>query len=180
MAVDKGPGSSITPKKEWIMEKCLIVAIGENNGIGVKGNLPWHISGDLKYFKSVTAGYPVIMGRTTYFSLPFRPLKGRKNIVLNLGGDPIPEATCVYSFDEAFAEAEPAQKCFVMGGASVYKAAINFMDVLYITHVHTVVENADAFFPEIDKNIWKLDSISPVNKDEESGLEYEFAIYKRK
>ena len=162
------------------MEKCLIVAIGENNGIGVKGDLPWHISGDLKYFKSVTAGYPVIMGRTTYFSLPFRPLKGRKNIVLNLGGDPIPEATCVYSFDEAFAEAEPAEKCFVMGGASVYKAAINFMDVLYITHVHTVVENADAFFPEIDKNIWKLDSISSVNKDEESGLEYEFAVYRRR
>ena len=132
------------------MEKCLIVAIADNNGIGVKGQLPWHISEDLKYFKKVTHGYPVIMGRTTYFSLPFRPLKGRKNIVLNAGGDPIPDVTCVYSFEEAFAEAEPAEKCFIMGGASVYRAAINLMDTLYITHVHTVVADADAFFPEID------------------------------
>ena len=77
------------------MEKCLIVAIADNRGIGVKGELPWHIAEDLKYFKKVTHGYPVIMGRTTYFSLPFRPLKGRKNIVLNAGGDPIPEVTCV-------------------------------------------------------------------------------------
>ena len=77
------------------MLKCLIVAIADNYGIGVKGDLPWHISEDLQYFKATTKGYPVIMGRTTYFSLPFRPLKGRKNIVLNLGGDPIPEVTCV-------------------------------------------------------------------------------------
>ena len=55
------------------MEKCLIVAIADNRGIGVKGELPWHIAEDLKYFKKVTHGYPVIMGRTTYFSLPFRP-----------------------------------------------------------------------------------------------------------
>ena len=88
------------------MEKCLIVAVADNNAIGVKGDLPWHLSEDLKYFKRTTSGCPVIMGRTTYFSLPFRPLKGRKNIVLNLGGDPIPDVTCVYSFDEAFAEAE--------------------------------------------------------------------------
>ena len=72
------------------MKKCIIVAIGDNNGIGVKNSLPWHLPGDLKYFKSVTRGYPVIMGRTTYFSIG-RPLPGRKNIVLNLGGDPIPE-----------------------------------------------------------------------------------------
>ena len=75
------------------MLKCLIVAIADNYGIGVKGELPWHISEDLQYFKATTKGYPVIMGRTTYFSLPFPPLKGRKNIVLNLGGVDSPEAT---------------------------------------------------------------------------------------
>ena len=112
------------------MQKCLIVAVADNYGIGVKGGLPWHISEDLKYFKAQTAGYPVIMGRTTYFSLPFRPLKGRLNIVLNLGGDPIEEVLCVNSFDEAYRAAEQsgAQKCFVMGGASVYKAAMPEMD----------------------------------------------------
>lgn len=176
MAGNQGAGSSL------IMEKCLIVAIADNNGIGVRGGLPWHISEDLQYFKKVTHGYPVIMGRTTYFSLPFRPLKGRRNIVLNLGGEPIPEVECVYSFDQAYAAAEAtgAEKCFVMGGASVYRAAINDMDTLYITHVHTVVEDADAFFPEIDPEVWEVSSRTDVHKDEASGLEYEFVVYKKR
>lgn len=164
------------------MEKCLIVAIADDHAIGVRGGLPWHLSEDLKYFKRTTAGYPVIMGRTTYFSLPFHPLKGRKNIVLNLGGDPIPEATCVYSFDEAFAEAEAdgKEKCFVMGGASVYRAAIDMMDRLYITHVHTTIPEADAFFPEIDPAVWKVKSSSETLKDEETGYEFEFVVYTRR
>ena len=164
------------------MEKCIIVAVADNWGIGVNGDLPWHISEDLKYFKAVTAGFPVIMGRTTYFSLPFHPLKGRKNIVLNLGGDPIPEATCVYSFDEAFAEAEAtgAEKCFIMGGASVYKAAISMMDRLYITHVHTVVENADVFFPQIDPAVWEEESRSETHVDPQTGFPFEFVVYRRR
>ena len=163
------------------MEKCLIVAIADNNGIGIKGQLPWHLSEDLKYFKRVTSGYPVIMGRTTYFSLPFHPLKGRKNIVLNAGGDPIPEATCVYSFEDAFSEAEAtgADKCFIMGGASVYRAAINQMDTLYITHVHTVIE-ADAWFPEIDPAIWEKTSSSETLTDPETGFSFEFAVYRKR
>ena len=163
------------------MEKCLIVAIADNNGIGIKGQLPWHLSEDLKYFKRVTSGFPVIMGRTTYFSLPFHPLKGRKNIVLNAGGDPIPEATCVYSFEEAFAEAEAteAERCFVMGGASVYKAAIDRMDRLFITHVHTEID-ADAWFPEINPEIWKEESRSETLHDEETGFNFEFTVYTRK
>ena len=107
------------------MEKCLIVAVADDWAIGVKGGLPWHLPEDLKYFKEKTRGFPVIMGRTTYFSLPFRPLKGRKNIVLNLGWDPIPDdVVCVNSFEEAYAAAEGAEKCFIMGGASVYRAAL--------------------------------------------------------
>ena len=162
------------------MEKCLIVAIGEKNEIGVRGTLPWHLSEDLKYFKRVTSGYPVIMGRTTYFSLPFRPLKGRKNIVLNLGGDPIPEVICANSFEEAFAAAEPCEKSFIMGGASVYRAAIDMMDRLFITHVHTTVPEADAFFPEINPDIWKVESRSEMFRDEETGYDFEFVVYVRK
>lgn len=163
------------------MEKCLIVAVADNWGIGVKGDLPWHIGEDLQYFKKTTHGYPVIMGRTTYFSLPFRPLKGRRNIVLNLGGDPIPEVVCVNSFEEAYAEAAAdSPRCFIIGGASVYRAAVNDMDTLYITHVHTVVEEADVFFPEIDPAIWKVDSRSEMHKDPETGFEFEFVVYKRR
>ena len=162
-----------------IMEKCLIVAVADNLAIGVRGGLPWHLSEDLKYFKRQTAGYPVIMGRTTYFSLPFHPLKGRKNIVLHLGGDPIPEATCVYSFDEAFDEAlaEGKDRCFVMGGASVYKAAIGMMDRLFITHVHTEIPEADAFFPIIDPEVWKVESSSETLHDDETGYDFEFVQY---
>lgn len=162
------------------MEKCLIAAVADNWGIGVKGDLPWHIPEDLKYFKRTTEGYPVIMGRTTYFSLPFRPLKGRKNIVLNLGGDPIPEVDCVNSFEEAFAAAEPAGKCFIIGGASVYKAAIDDMDYLYITHVHTVVEDADVFFPQIDSTKWEVKSKSETYTDPSTLWKFEFVVYQKK
>ena len=163
------------------MEKCLIVAVADNLAIGVKGGLPWHLSEDLKYFKETTRGFPVIMGRTTYFSLPFRPLKGRKNIVLNLGGDPIPDdVVCVDSFEEAFAAAEPAPRCFVMGGASVYRQAIDWMDRLYITHVHTIISDADVYFPEINSDIWAVDTRSGLRTDEASGLEYEFVTYVRR
>ena len=161
------------------MEKCLIVAVADNWGIGKKGDLPWHISEDLKYFKEKTRGCPVIMGRTTYFSLPFRPLKGRKNIVLNLGGDPIPEVECVNSFDEAYAAAEPAERCFIMGGASVYRAAVPDMDRLFITHVHTVID-ADVFFPEIDMDVWEVESRSEMHTDPETGFNFEFVVYRKK
>ncbi|MBR1574772.1 MAG: dihydrofolate reductase [Bacteroidales bacterium] len=162
------------------MKKCLIVAVADNWGIGVKGALPWHISEDLKYFKAVTRGCPVIMGRTTYFSIG-RPLPGRLNIVLNLGGDPIPEVECVYSFEEAYAvaQASGAQKCFIIGGASVYKAALPEMDRLYITHVHTEVKEADAFFPTIDPAVWQPISTSETHTDPETGFEFEFVVYER-
>ena len=163
------------------MEKCLIVAVADNGAIGVKGGLPWHLSADLKYFKEKTRGLPVIMGRTTYFSLPFRPLKGRKNIVLNLGWDPIPEdVVCVNSFEEAYAAAEPAPRCFVIGGASVYRQAIDSMDRLYITHVHTIISDADAFFPEINSDIWTAESRSGLLTDPETGLTFEFVVYVRR
>ena len=163
------------------MEKCLIVAVADNGAIGVKGGLPWHLSADLKYFKEKTRGFPVIMGRTTYFSLPFRPLKGRKNIVLNLGWDPIPEdVVCVDSFEEAYAAAEPAPRCFVIGGASVYRQALDSMDRLYITHVHTIISDADAFFPEINSDIWQVEARSGILKDDETGYEFEFVTYIRR
>lgn len=163
------------------MIKALIVAVADNYGIGVKNALPWHISEDLKYFKEVTHGYPVIMGRSTYFSIG-RPLPGRLNIVLNLGGDPIEGVSCVYSFDEAFAAAEAsgAEKCFIIGGASVYKAALPLMDRLYITHVHTVVEDADVFFPQIDPAVWEKESVSPTHTDPETGFKFEFVVYRKR
>lgn len=163
------------------MIKCMIAAVADNYGIGVKGDLPWHLSQDLKYFKEQTKGYPVIMGRTTYFSIG-RPLPGRLNIVLNAGGDPIEGVECVNSFEEAYEVAARSgkEKCFVIGGASVYRAAINEMDLLYITHVHTDVDGADAFFPQIDPELWTVQSHSETFTDPESGYRFEFVIYAKK
>ena len=164
------------------MQKCLIVAVAQDGGIGAKGDLPWHISEDLKYFKAQTSGYPVIMGRTTYNSLPFRPLKGRLNIVLSRKGEPIEGTTVVGDLESAYRVAEDsgAQKCFVMGGASVYKAAMSDMDLLYVTEVHTVVREADVFFPEIDPQMWNIISKSETHTDPETGFEFEFVVYERK
>lgn len=151
-----------------------------NNAIGKDGTLPWHISGDLKYFKRTTAQYPVIMGRKTYESLPFRPLKGRLNIVLSRGGADIPGALCVGSLDEAYAAAGDASKCFVIGGASVYEAAMDSVDTMYVTMVHTEVAGADSYFPEIDTLVWNKIRQSDTFKDGDGMPEYEFAVYARK
>ena len=162
------------------MKKCIIVAVADNWGIGIKNALPWHISEDLQYFKAVTRGYPVIMGRATYFSIG-RPLPGRENIVLNLGFEDIPGVRCAYSFEEAYAAAEATgkDKCFIIGGASVYRAALPQMDRLYITHVHTEVKDADVFFPEIDPTVWTPVNVSETHTDPETGFEFEFVVYEK-
>lgn len=161
------------------MEKCMIVAVADNLAIGVKGELPWHISEDLKYFRRQTTGCPVIMGRTTYDSIG-RPLPGRKNIVLT-SRPGLPETVCaVSSPEQAFEAAEPAERCFVLGGAKLYAQLIGSVDKLYLTRVHTLVPDADAFFPAVDPAVWKEDSCSETKRDEESGLEYEFVVYSRK
>lgn len=161
-----------------MMEKCIIVAVADNGAIGRGGTMPWHIAEDLRYFKRQTTGFPVIMGRTTFESLG-KPLPGRKNIVLSRSGR-IPQSgqlVTVATVEEAYKAAEPAEKCFIMGGASVYAMLIGEMDRLYVTEVHTVVEDADTFFPEIDPAIWKEESRSPVMTDPETGFAFEFVVY---
>ena len=156
------------------MEKCLIVAVADDGAIGVKGDLPWHISEDLKYFKRTTLGCPVIMGRGTWESIG-RPLPGRKNIVLT--SRDIPGVCCVRSLDAAFEAAEPAPKACIIGGAAVYRAAVDLVDKMYITHVHTKVPAADAYFPEINSDIWELEYASGIATDPETGLDFEFRVY---
>ncbi len=159
----------------------MICAVADNGAIGVKGDLPWHIKGDLQFFKQTTSGCPVIMGKTTCLSIG-RPLPHRFNIVLTHSGAPMEGVFSAGSLDDAYGLAEftSSQKCFVIGGAQVYAQAMKDAEKLYITHVHTVIEDADAFFPEIDPEVWKEESRSDVQTDPESGLEYEFVVYGRK
>lgn len=152
------------------MIKSIIVAKADNNAIGINGDLPWHISEDLKFFKQTTIGSPIIMGRTTFDSLG-HALPGRLNIVLSRGELSLPQGVIqAKSLEEAYKIAE--KDCFIIGGATVYKEAIADVDILYVTEVHTIIEDADAFFPEIDLNIWKEVSRSETFTDHKYSFEF--------
>lgn len=169
------------------MEKCIIVAIADNNAIGKDNALLWHISEDLKFFKRTTSGSPVIMGRKTFESIG-RPLPKRTNIVISRGFD-APEGVVVTgSLAEAYSVAESSvisdtignPRCFIMGGGQIYAQAMPDADRLIVTHVHTVIEEADTFFPDIDSSVWKVAERSEMLHDEETGYDFEFVEYCRK
>lgn len=133
----------------------VIVAISKNRVIGAKNQIPWHIPDDLKRFKSITAGKPVIMGRKTYDSIG-RLLPGRKNIIITRQkGLSIPGAVIVGSLTKAFDVVKSEPEVFIIGGAEIYNQSINLADKIYLTIVHTVIEDGEAFFPEINKNDFK-------------------------
>lgn len=158
----------------------IIVATANNNAIGKDNDLLWHISEDLKYFKSTTLGCPIIMGRKTWESLPFKPLPKRENIVISRNKDYKAEgATIINSVEEAIDYAKKFDKSFIMGGGMLYKAALPFCDKLYITKVFKDFE-ADTFFPEIDLNTWTIESESEIKTDPNNSLEFQFLVYKKK
>ena len=163
------------------MEKCIIVAVADNNAIGKDNALLWHISEDLRFFKRNTLGCPVIMGRKTYESIG-RPLPSRINIVVSRSYETPDEVAVTASLEEAFqlAETTNIERCFVIGGGQIYMQAMNYADRLIVTHVHTVIQDADTFFPEIDSSVWEVVERSELMHDEESGYDFEFVTYLRK
>ena len=168
------------------MEKCIIVAIADNNAIGRANALLWHISEDLKFFKRTTSGSPVIMGRKTFESIG-RPLPKRTNIVVSRGFDAPEGVVVVPSLEEAFKAASAAipdelgdTRCFVIGGGQIYAQALGDADRLIVTHVHTVIEDADTFFPAIDPSIWQVATRSDMLHDDGSGFDFEFVEYIRR
>ena len=162
------------------MEKSLIVAVADNNAIGRKNALLWNLPGDMKYFRKQTTGNAVIMGWMTFRSIG-RPLPKRHNIVISLfpWPDAPAEVTVVDSLDAAFAAAGD-EKAFVIGGAYTYAEAVEVVDTMYITHVHDAPEDADAFFPPIDPDVWEEESRSEMQTDPETGITYEFVVYRRR
>ena len=175
------------------MEKCIIVAIADNNAIGRDNALLWHISEDLKFFKRTTSGCPVIMGRRTFESIG-RPLPKRTNIVVSRGFQAPEGVVTVPSLEQAYVAASAAvssvfpvipdpignPRCFIIGGGQIYAQAMNDADRLIITHVHTVIEDADTFFPPVDPSVWQVASRSEMLHDDESGYDFEFVEYIRK
>ena len=162
----------------------VIVAAAENGVIGRNNGLPWHLPQDLRYFKRVTMGKPIVMGRKTFESIG-RPLPGRANIVITRNPDFTAEGVrVVASLDEALRLAgdialiDGAQELVVIGGAEIYKASIPRADRLYITEVHATVQG-DAFLPDIDWVHWREVGREHHAASDANPYDYSFVVYER-
>lgn len=156
----------------------LIVAISENYAIGKNGDLCFHIKDDLKRFKELTIGKPIIMGYNTFKSLPNGALPKRKNIVLyNKFDTSLKDVTVLFSLEDAIEYCN--EDVFIIGGGMLYKYAIenDLVDIMYITKIHENVEDADTFFPTFDCGKWKEES--KEEKETEDGIKYSFIKFKR-
>ncbi len=131
----------------------LIVAISLNNAIGRNNQLLWHISEDLKYFKKVTSGHTIIMGRKTWESLG-RPLPNRRNIVISRSQKAIEGAEVFPSIEDALAACNTEGEVFIIGGGEIYKQTLPIANRLYLTIVAQMIDDADTFFPVIDFTQW--------------------------
>jgi len=156
----------------------IIAAVAENNVIGVKNRLPWKLSGDLKRFKELTMGKPIIMGKNTFKSIG-KALPGRKNMVLTDELLDDNEIVQVSSIEDAIKVADNAEEIMVIGGAMIYKQFLPFADRLYITQVHVSLDG-DAFFPEFSEKEWKVLSKECHTKDERNEYDYDYIVYEKK
>jgi len=157
----------------------LVVAVAENGVIGQRGALPWRIPEDLKRFKSLTMGKPVIMGRKTWDSLPRKPLPGRTNIVITRNPDFRDEGALIArSFAEAIAlgEAVGADEIAVIGGEAIFAAALPLAHIIHLTEVAATPEG-DAFMPAIDRTQWR--EIAREGPYDADGLRYSFVTLTR-
>jgi dihydrofolate reductase len=161
------------------MSLSIIVAVSSNGVIGSNGDMPWHISEDLKRFKKLTLGSKIIMGRKTWESLPFRPLKKRENMVISRNKNyQAAGAVLVNSLEEALQTLNQDEEAFIIGGGQIYNQAMNFADKLYITEIHADFEG-DTSFPEIKQDEW-TEQERIENFDKEEQIHYSFVSYHRK
>ncbi|KKT57907.1 MAG: Dihydrofolate reductase [Candidatus Giovannonibacteria bacterium GW2011_GWC2_44_9] len=162
----------------------IIVALDQNRVIGKDGKIPWKLSADLKRFKELTMGHPIIMGRKTYESLG-KPLSGRTNIILSRDENFTRESAdgCVVLrfFGDALklARTIDREKIFILGGGQVYEDALFSADEIYLTLVKASFEG-DVFFPELDPAEWLEVSREQHKKDAKNPYDYEFVVYQRK
>ena len=157
----------------------IIAAVASNNAIGKNNDLLWHISEDLKYFKKTTNGHTIIMGRKTFESFPNGPLPNRNHIILSKSvGVATESCTWVKSVEEAIAEADDERENFIIGGGSIYKLFLPYVNKMYLTHVQKDFD-AEVYFPTYKASEWELLK-GEEKTDEKSGLQYSFDILVRK
>ncbi|RZL47833.1 MAG: dihydrofolate reductase [Pedobacter sp.] len=156
----------------------IVVAISENNAIGKNNQLLWHLPADLKHFKEITSGHPIIMGRKTYDSIG-RALPNRRNIVITRTTSlSIPNVEVVNTLEDALSRCENENEVFVIGGAEIYKHALSLSNRIYLTTVHHSYE-ADTFFPELNKDEWKEVASEYHPSDEKNSVAYTFSTLER-
>jgi dihydrofolate reductase len=168
-------------KKRGAARIVLVAALDRERGIGRGNAMPWHLPDDFRHFKALTLGKPVLMGRRTAQSLG-RALPGRTNLVLTRSGQvPFDGMQAVASLDEAvaLAAAGGADELCVIGGGEVYALALPRADVLQLTHVDTVVEDADAFFPAWATPQWREMSREAHPVDAKHAHPFAFVEYRR-
>ena len=158
----------------------IIVAKAENNVIGNDNQLIWHLSSDLKRFKQLTSGHPIIMGRKTYDSIG-KPLPNRTNIVITRNSDfKVEGILTTNSLHEAIEKGkEIDSEIFIIGGGNIYAQAMDWADVLEVTEVHHDFKG-DTRFPEIEEKIWKEVAREKFEKDEKNEFDYSFVRYERR
>lgn len=159
----------------------IIAAISNNNALGKNNDLIWHLPADLKRFKEITSGHHILMGRNTFESIG-KPLPNRTTIIITRNESYFKDGCLIASsLEEAIELAKEDEQIFIIGGAQVYKYAIenNIVDTLDITLVHHKFE-ADVFFPEIDLKIWEEVSREDFKADEKNKFDYSFLRFQKK
>jgi len=158
----------------------IIAAIGKKNELGYNNDLLWHIPADLKRFKEITTGHPVIMGRRTFNSINNKALPNRRNIVIStkekLDFKGIEHAR---SIEEAIKFVNGENEVFILGGATIYEQFLPFTDKMYLTFVHRTY-NADTFFPDYKSDEWIESERIDVRDDSKAGVDYSFVLLNRK
>lgn len=159
----------------------IVVAAAENNVIGKDNNLIWYLPADLKHFKRLTMGHPMVMGRKTYESIG-KPLPGRTSVVVTSQQDYSAEGcVVVHSLQDALREAQQLdpEQVSVIGGANVYEQALPSANVVYLTRVHHAFEG-DVYFPELPPQEWELTEEEHHDPDEKNKYSYTFQTYRRR
>jgi dihydrofolate reductase len=158
----------------------IIAAAAENNALGKDNQLLWHLPEDFKRFKALTSGHYIIMGRKTFESFP-KPLPNRTHIIITRQLDyPAPEGCIVVpSLEKAIGLCPKNEEAFVIGGGEIYQQALDVVDKIDVTRVHTTLD-ADTFFPTIDPTTWEMVFEEFHPKDEKHAFDFTFLTYVRR
>lgn len=167
------------------MKISIVIAVADNNAIGANGKLLWRLSKDMQYFKEVTWGHHVLMGRKTWDSIPpkFSPLPGRTNVIVTRKQGFVCEGCKVVdSIEQGIAIAQQAgeQELMVIGGGEIYRQVLPLANKIYLTKVHHTFTDADTFFPELDMTQWNVLNTEWNMADEKNEFDFEFIVMERK